>query len=227
MRRRPALKESRLVQMAVGASMLAIPASAAALGDPPPAGSGSVEPAHEAARPTTIRLRRHQFNVAGDRALHLSGRLLPGEAGRRVRLEALQSGRWRTLTTALTGPQGEFDLRYVPHSPGRERLRVGISRDEARPGLWKAAGTLTSYRQSVASWYEDGGETACGFHAYYGVANLTLPCGTKVSFMNGGRNVTAVVDDRGPYVDGRQWDLNQNTAGALGFAGVGTVWSSE
>jgi rare lipoprotein A (peptidoglycan hydrolase) len=44
--------------------------------------------------------------------------------------------------------------------------------------------------------------------------------------MNGGRTVTAVVDDRGPYVGGRQWDLNQNTAGALGFGGVGTVWSS-
>jgi rare lipoprotein A (peptidoglycan hydrolase) len=38
--------------------------------------------------------------------------------------------------------------------------------------------------------------------------------------------VTAVVDDRGPYVSGRDWDLNQNTAGALAFDGVGTVWSS-
>ena len=38
--------------------------------------------------------------------------------------------------------------------------------------------------------------------------------------------VTAVVDDRGPYVGGRTWDLNQNTAAALGFSGVGTVWTS-
>jgi len=28
----------------------------------------------------------------------------------------------------------------------------------------------------------------------------------------------------GPYVEGRDWDLNQNTAAALGFGGVGTVW---
>jgi hypothetical protein len=32
--------------------------------------------------------------------------------------------------------------------------------------------------------------------------------------------------DPGPYVGGREWDLNQNLAGALGFSGVDTVWSS-
>ena len=69
--------------------------------------------------------------------------------------------------------------------------------------------------------------TACGFHAGYGVANSTLPCGTKVTFRYGGRTVTAVVDDRGPFVGGREWDLNQNTAGALGFGGVATVWSTR
>ena len=35
------------------------------------------------------------------------------------------------------------------------------------------------------------------------------------------------VDDRGPYVGGREWDLNQNTAGALGFNGVASVWASR
>jgi rare lipoprotein A (peptidoglycan hydrolase) len=86
---------------------------------------------------------------------------------------------------------------------------------------------LTVYRQAAVSWYDDGGSTACGFHAYYGVANLSLPCGSRVSFMYGGRRVNAVVDDRGPYVAGRSWDLNQNTAAALGLGGVQTVWSSS
>jgi rare lipoprotein A (peptidoglycan hydrolase) len=54
-----------------------------------------------------------------------------------------------------------------------------------------------------------------------------LPCGTKVEFRHDGRSVTATVDDRGPYVGGRDWDLNQNTAGVLGFGGVGQVWSSQ
>ena len=89
------------------------------------------------------------------------------------------------------------------------------------------AGKVTIFNQSVASWYDDAGNTACGFHAGLGVANKTLPCGTRVAFHYGGHTVTAVVDDRGPYVGGRTWDLNQNTAGALGFGGVGTVWSTS
>ena len=58
------------------------------------------------------------------------------------------------------------------------------------------------------------------------MANKSLPCGTHVTFSYGGRTVVATVDDRGPYVGGRTWDLNQNTAAALGFAGVGTVWDA-
>jgi rare lipoprotein A (peptidoglycan hydrolase) len=75
----------------------------------------------------------------------------------------------------------------------------------------------------LASWYYDEGSTACGFHAGYGVANRTLPCGTRVTIRYGYRRVVATVDDRGPYVGGRSFDLDQRTAAALGFAGVGTV----
>ena len=59
------------------------------------------------------------------------------------------------------------------------------------------------------------------------MANKSLPCGTKVTFRHGGREVTATVDDRGPFVGGRSWDLNQNTAAALGFGGVGPVLASR
>jgi rare lipoprotein A (peptidoglycan hydrolase) len=91
----------------------------------------------------------------------------------------------------------------------------------------RPAGSVNVLHPALASWYQDAGNTACGFHAGLGVANRTLPCGTKVAFQYGGRTVTAVVDDRGPYAGGREWDLNQTTASALGFAGVGTVWSSR
>ena len=77
----------------------------------------------------------------------------------------------------------------------------------------------------VASWYYDEGDTACGFHAEYGVANKTLPCGTKVMLRYGRRSVTATVDDRGPFVYGRSYDLDQRTATALGMWGVATVYS--
>jgi rare lipoprotein A (peptidoglycan hydrolase) len=109
---------------------------------------------------------------------------------------------------------------------GPRWLRVSFAGDRQNAGTLALAGNVTAFRQSLASWYNDGGATACGFHAQFGVANKSLPCGTKVTFRLGGRSVNAIVDDRGPYVGGREWDLNQNTAAALGFGGVGTVWSS-
>ena len=78
-------------------------------------------------------------------------------------------------------------------------------------------------QEATASFYFDGGQTASGFHAFYGVANRTLAFGTRVLFAYRGRTVTATVDDRGPFVYSRLFDLNQNTAGALGFSGVDTV----
>jgi rare lipoprotein A (peptidoglycan hydrolase) len=80
--------------------------------------------------------------------------------------------------------------------------------------------------RAVASWYFDQGQTASGFHAFYGVASRTVAFGTRVRFCypaESARCVLATVDDRGPFVAGRDWDLNQNTAGALGFSGVQTV----
>jgi rare lipoprotein A (peptidoglycan hydrolase) len=118
-------------------------------------------------------------------------------------------------------------LRYVAGSAGQASLRVSVAGDRQGGRSAAAAGQLTVYRQAGASWYNDGGNTACGFHARFGVANRTLPCGTTVSLRYNGRSVTATVDDRGPYVGGRDWDLNQNTASSLGFGGVGTVWSSQ
>lgn len=76
---------------------------------------------------------------------------------------------------------------------------------------------LPPIHSAEASWYYDGRSTACGFHSYFGVANRTLPCGTKVTFYYGhDRAVKAMVDDRGPFIYSRLWDLNQNVRSALG-----------
>lgn len=95
-----------------------------------------------------------------------------------------------------------------------------------RRRAWRAwnARCHPPFYQSLASWYNDGGATACGYHEQFGVAHKSLPCGTHVTFKLNGHKVNAVVDDRGPYVGAREWDLNQNTAAALGFGGVGVVW---
>ena len=47
-----------------------------------------------------------------------------------------------------------------------------------------------------------------------------------MTFSYGGHTVVATVDDRGPFVPGREYDLNQNTAAALHMWGVASVLSS-
>jgi peptidoglycan lytic transglycosylase len=174
-----------------------------------------------------IRVPSRAIDALGSKTITVRGRLLPAAGARRVKLQALLGRHWVTLAIARTSPRGRFHLRYRADQPGRERLRVRFAGDRTNAPVARRAGVLTVYHETAASWYDDGGSTACGFHAYYGVANLSLPCGAKVSFAYDGRTVTAVVDDRGPYVGGRTWDLNQNSAQALGVVGVQTVWSSS
>jgi hypothetical protein len=193
-------------------------------GAPPGAATSNPVPIRVEAR---VRVRGRRLSVLGGQRIEIRGRLLPGVAGRKVSLQAENGGPWQTVATARTRRAGRFVLRYVADIAGRENIRVRFAGDRLNARSSATAGQITVYREAGASWYNDGGNTACGFHAYYGVANRTLPCGTTVAFRYNGRSVTATVDDRGPYVGGRDWDLNQNTAAALGFGGVGTVWSSR
>ncbi|MBV8218110.1 MAG: RlpA-like double-psi beta-barrel domain-containing protein [Solirubrobacterales bacterium] len=174
-----------------------------------------------------IRVPSRGINVLAGQAVQVRGWLLPAARGRKVSLQARRSGSWHTLATARTGSAGRFVLRYVAGSAGQQPIRVRFAGDRLNAGSITGPGQLTVFRAAEASWYNDGGNTACGFHAGDGVANRTLPCGTTVVFRYGGRTVTATVDDRGPFAGGRDWDLNQNTAAALGFRGVGQVWSSR
>jgi rare lipoprotein A (peptidoglycan hydrolase) len=80
---------------------------------------------------------------------------------------------------------------------------------------------------SIASVFTDYGlPIACGgvLHVpQLGVANKTLPCGTMVTFVYGGRAIRVPVLDRGPYIAGRVWDLTGATAQALHFPGLGPI----
>ena len=86
-----------------------------------------------------------------------------------------------------------------------------------------------TWRYGGASWYGPGlwgNSTACGQTLRpqtMGVAHKTLPCGTTVKFVYGGRAVVTQVIDRGPYIHGRAWDLTKAVSDALGFEGVGRV----
>lgn len=239
------MKRTRRAQIAAGVMTLMVPATAYALsagsapayaGPPTNYSSGGVGASGTtgAVRPATrpsraqsrFAVRPRVIEALGGQVVHVHGRLLPAFAGGKIRLEGLFSGQWRTLASTRTGSLGGFLVRYATSGTGDHSLRVLFGGDQKATWARAGAGSLTVFTPTVASWYDDGGDTACGFHAYYGVANKSLPCGTKVKFAYNGRTVTATVDDRGPFVAGRDYDLNQNTAGALGFGGVDTVWSS-
>jgi hypothetical protein len=213
---------------AVAGAAPAVSASAPAVSASAPAVSASASP-----RTATVTVgarftpARHQSAVLSTRRVRVGGKLLPAIAGRRVRLEANGAHGWRTVSSDRTDPRGGYGLSFSAGGADGQHLRVVFGGDGVNAGAARPVGSVALLHPALASWYEDGGTTACGFHAGLGVANRTLPCGTKVTFSHGGRTVTATVDDRGPYAGGRDWDLNQATAGALGFAGVGTVWASR
>lgn len=85
----------------------------------------------------------------------------------------------------------------------------------------------------VASWYGNweeraGNRTANGdvFRKDgYTVAHRTLPFGTMLLIENieNGRVVPAIVNDRGPYISGREIDLTEGLAHRLGFIKKGLV----
>jgi rare lipoprotein A (peptidoglycan hydrolase) len=97
----------------------------------------------------------------------------------------------------------------------------------------RVLGRLNVYRQAYASWYGPGlfgGHLACGGTlrpGTLGVANKSLPCGTKVSFRYRNRTVRVPVIDRGPYVGGREYDLTVATKQRLGFRGHGYVLATR
>ena len=101
--------------------------------------------------------------------------------------------------------------------------RLDLSGDLLDPSQVPAGQFFTS----IASVYTDYGlGVACGGILHVntlGVANKTLPCGTRVVFVYGGRAVEVRVIDRGPYIAGRVWDLTGATAEALHFPGLGPI----
>jgi rare lipoprotein A len=171
-------------------------------------------------------VRRGQFAAPEGSTVVVHGLLKPGRRGATVRLVERAGRSWRTLAISRTHRSGGFRIRYRVHGLGVTPIRVAFAGSRRHRSASVAAGKIVALAPTVASWYYDAGNTACGFHATYGVANKTLPCGTRVTLSYGGRTVVATVDDRGPYVYGRTFDLNQNTARYLGMWGVGQVFAS-
>jgi rare lipoprotein A (peptidoglycan hydrolase) len=176
-------------------------------------------------------------------SLHLSGHTVLSGNGVAVHGKVRPSGRHR-VKVVFSGPDsrvlrtttranGSFALRWSPDRIGNYAVRAFGVHGKRTRGSVSEARRLTSYRQAGASYYGPGlygNGVACGgtlMPGTLGVANKTLPCGTKVKLRYHGRSVTVPVIDRGPYVGGRDYDLTEATKERLGFPGVGTVLANR
>jgi rare lipoprotein A len=168
-------------------------------------------------------------------ALRFTGNAPSQDAGKTIVIE--RSGHetdwaWTPTVQARVASDGSFSAVWQTNHIGRFSIRAVLA--SGNNAATSSAGwptvTVIVYRPSVASWYGGKGEwgstTACGQvlrKSTLGVANKTLPCGTQVAFYYRGRSITVPVIDRGPYVNGRDWDLTEAAANLLKIDGVATV----
>ncbi len=115
-------------------------------------------------------------------------------------------------------------------TPNNNEDGTAQSRDEKQGVIHGVARDDQDWRSSRASWYGPGfagRATANGerFNPQAAtVAHKTLPLGTRLEICGpNGNCVKARVNDRGPYVAGRDFDLSQGLAGRLGALGSGVV----
>lgn len=82
---------------------------------------------------------------------------------------------------------------------------------------------------ATASWYGPGfaGNLTASGEVFdpsaMTAAHKTLPFGTELQVTYQGQTVDVTVNDRGPFIPGRDLDLSAGAAQAIGLAGVGTV----
>ncbi len=139
----------------------------------------------------------------------IESRALPGEAP----------------VNARTGAR--VDAEPAPAGPAATRAYPGLGAVGPAAGA-PLSGSLPTFT-AVASWYGPGftrARLASGEPydpAAYSTASRTLRLGTLLRIAYGGRVVTVRVNDRGPYVRGRDLELSQAAAAALGLPGVGLV----
>jgi rare lipoprotein A len=102
----------------------------------------------------------------------------------------------------------------------------------AFPAVWQislGSPQSGSSRHLVSSWYGDpfhGRRTASGeiFDKNKNTAaHKELPLGTKLKLSYKGRTVIVRVNDRGPYISGRDLDVSEGVALQLGFHDQGVA----
>jgi rare lipoprotein A (peptidoglycan hydrolase) len=176
---------------------------------------------------SSVKIRAERHVMAGEK-VKIRGRVAPG--GRRW-VTVMVNG--EKLKTVRSGKDGAFRLRWDAPGAGVYEAKAIAQGTGAAKRARSRAREINVYRAGHASYYGPGlygNSTACGqtlTPSTVGVANKSLPCGTKVTFRYRGRTVQAPVIDRGPYAGNREWDLTAATKARLGFGSTGVVLSTR
>jgi hypothetical protein len=167
------------------------------------------------------------------RTMKFVGSVSRRHAGQKIVIErdGRQSGQsWVKTATATVGSNGSFEAVWHANQAGPFTIRAVLqgARAANAASTWPTVNVIV-YRLSIATIYGPGlwgHKTACGEtlrHRTLGVANRTMPCGTKVSIYYRGRSIVVPVIDRGPYANGARWDITMAAAKALRMPGTETV----
>ena len=164
-----------------------------------------------------------------NRQMTFTGSTSRSHAGQLVEIQRYghaTKNQWVNTASATIGSSGSFTATWQANTPGRFAIRAVLS----HTGSAEAASAwpmvkLIIYRMAIATIYGGpwGSTTACGETLQrntLGVANRTMPCGTKVSIYFRGRTIVVPVIDRGPYANHADWDLTMATARALHMNGT-------
>lgn len=174
---------------------------------------------------TNAKVDDHHVMVG--RSVEVKGRVLPGGPRRVV----VTAGGREIKTRA--NRRGRFSVNWTAPSTGKYRVKVRAKGNDVAGASGDRAGRVIAYRKAFASWYGPGlygNRTACGqtlSPSTLGVAHKTMPCGTKLHLRHGSNSVTVRVIDRGPYAEGREFDLTEATKNRLGFGSTGYILTSK
>jgi len=177
-----------------------------------------------------VALHVSDHSVLTGNRVTVRGKVRPGGAHR---VKVVFAGPDHTVLALRTKSNGTFRVKWEAGQIGNYRVEAYEVHDRRVRGSDSPARRVTTYRLAGASYYGPGlygNGVACGGTlepGTLGVANKTLPCGTKVKLRYHGRSITVPVIDRGPYVAGRDYDLTEATKDALRFPGVGDVMANH
>jgi rare lipoprotein A len=130
-----------------------------------------------------------------------------------------------TKHSELRGASRQASLENNP-KPFVATRRVAVAKKHTPFASNRNAAETTVASHGVASFYTEGTQTASGERFDTNeltAAHRTLPFGTRLRVTNvaTGQSVTVRVNDRGPFIPGRDVDVSYSAAQTLGMVGGG------